>query len=120
MRESDETAAVAPPGGTPPAATTDPARIAQLLRPFRIEIDSIDDQIVDLLARRFGVVTQVAGIKHAHGIQPVLPDRVEAVKARNQARAEAAGIDGALVRRLYDEIVDASCALEARLIADRA
>ncbi|HYE00801.1 MAG TPA: chorismate mutase [Alphaproteobacteria bacterium] len=83
---------------------------------FRREIDAIDDQIVDLLARRFGVARAVAAYKAPRGIPVVIAERVEEVKARTRARGEAQGIDPAFMTALYDLIVDATCALEERLI----
>lgn len=88
----------------------------KVLKPYRKKIDDIDDQIVDLLARRIGVVRDVAAVKTREKLHPVLPDRVEEVKARNSKRAVDHGLEAEFMRGLYDYIVDYCCALEARLM----
>ena len=85
---------------------------------LRREIDALDDRIIDLLAERFGVVRRVAAIKPAHGLPSVLPDRIEAVLARNAEHGFAKGLDPAFVRRLYDLIIAQACAEEDRLMGD--
>ncbi len=89
---------------------------AKLLATHRRRIDALDDEIVRLLAERFGVVREVARIKAAHDIPARIPERMEEVRARNSVHGGESGIDPALVRRLYDQIVDASCALEDELM----
>ncbi len=87
----------------------------ELLKAHRQRIDALDNQIVRLLAERYGVVEQVAAIKAAHGIPSVLEDRVQEVIERNAQSAAALGLDPDLVRRLYRVIIDEACAMEDRL-----
>jgi chorismate mutase-like protein len=89
---------------------------AKLLAAHRRRIDALDDDIVRLLAERFEVVREVARIKAAHDIPARIPERMEEVRARNSVHGGKSGVDPALVRRLYDQIVDASCALEDELM----
>lgn len=89
----------------------------RVLGPFRDEIDAIDNQLVELLARRYEVVSRVAEVKREHGIDPILPDRVQAVKDRVAARSRSVGFDPNLAVRLWTIIIDEACALESRLIA---
>lgn len=91
----------------------------RVLGPFRDKIDAIDDQLVELLARRYEVVHRVAEVKREHGIDPILPDRVQAVKDRVAARSRSVGLDPDLAVRLWTIIIDEACALESRLIAAR-
>ena len=79
---------------------------------LRTEIDGIDDQIVDLLARRFAICREVAEYKLRHGIAVVLPERIEQVKSRCADRAEAEGIDRAFTLALYTLIIDQTCETE--------
>ena len=85
------------------------------LSSLRTDIDRIDDQIVDLLARRFAICREVAEYKHRHGIAVVLPERIEQVKTRCADRAEAQGIDRAFVLDLYTRIIDQTCETERRV-----
>lgn len=87
----------------------------QVLKHHRESIDRLDDQIVRLLAERYGIVRQVAAIKAEHGIPSVLEDRVQEVIERNAATAAVSGLDPELVRRLYRVIIDEACAMEDRL-----
>ena len=82
---------------------------------LRTEIDGLDDQIVDLLARRFAICREVAEYKLRHGIAVVLPDRIEQVKSRCANRAEAKGVDRAFILDLYTRIIDQTCETERQV-----
>ena len=77
----------------------------------RAGVDEVDRQIVDLLARRFGYMDAAARIK---------PDREAVrdewrkadVKAKADAAAASAGVDRALVERLYEDLIETSIAHE--------
>jgi chorismate mutase len=86
------------------------------LRACRRRIDAIDDQIVDLLVQRFGICQKVAAIKHRHAIAVRLPGRIEEVRARCAARADACGVSGDFVARFYDLLIEETCLTEERLI----
>lgn len=90
-----------------------------ILRDQRARIDAIDDKIIDLLAERESIIREVAGIKAEHGIPAVLPDRVVQVRERAAVRAAEHGIDTALIRNLYQQLIDYSCDLEDSIIAGR-
>jgi chorismate mutase-like protein len=87
-----------------------------ILKDQRARIDAIDDKIVDLLAERESIIREVAGIKAENGIPAVLPDRVAQVRERAVARAAEYGMDAALIRNLYQQLIDYSCNLEETLI----
>lgn len=82
------------------------------LTQFRADIDDIDDQIVDLLARRFAICHQVAEVKLRQGIPVVLPERIEQVKTRCADRASRQGLDRAFMLALYTLIIDETCEAE--------
>ena len=82
------------------------------LTSLRTEIDSIDDRIVDLLARRFAICRKVAAYKLRHGIAVVLPDRIEQVKNRCANRGDSGGVDRAFILSLYTLIIDQTCETE--------
>jgi isochorismate pyruvate lyase len=77
----------------------------------RTGVDDVDRQIVALIARRFGYMDAAARIK---------PDREAVrdewrkadVKAKVDAAAGTAGIDRALLSRLYEDLIEASIAHE--------
>jgi isochorismate pyruvate lyase len=77
----------------------------------RAGVDAVDRDIVALLARRFGYMDAAARIK---------PDREAVrdewrkadVKAKVDAAAAEAGIDRALIDRLYEDLIETSIAHE--------
>ncbi len=80
-----------------------------LLAPYRARIDLLDAQIVALLGQRFDVIREVAILKAEHGIQPILPERIEEVVQHARAKAEKAGVDPKLVEQIYRIIIDTAC-----------
>ena len=74
-------------------------------------VDSVDAQIIALIARRFGYMDAAARIK---GDRSQVRDegRKAAVLAHIGDRAEAAGIDRALMIKMYDDLIEASIAYE--------
>lgn len=88
----------------------------EILKPYRDAIDDLDDQIVDLLAKRLGIIEEVGHFKAGHGIDAVLQDRVDEVRERCARRAEEQGLDPELVRDLYRKLIEYSCELEDDII----
>jgi chorismate mutase-like protein len=89
-----------------------PELIKKTLKPFRHEIDEIDDQILKLLGRRFNVVKNVAKVKIKHDIPAFLGDRVTQVRERAAKNGQKYGIDPQFMRTLYTLIIYQSCAIE--------
>jgi len=87
---------------------------------LRSEIDAIDEELVRALARRFEVVTRVARYKARTGTPMMQSDRVLAVAERSAALAQAHGLDPGMVRRLFELLIDETCAFEDRRIAEAA
>jgi chorismate mutase len=92
--------------------------IAEILSQYRKNIDSLDDEIVSLLALRLQVIHKVAQVKHENNIAPHLQDRVDEVLERNSTMADALGADSALVHTLYQHIIQHAIDTETALIAD--
>jgi chorismate mutase-like protein len=86
---------------------------------LRAELEAIDAELVEALARRFEVVMKVAAVKADEGIPVVLPDRIALVLDRVAALAEDKGLDGDMTRRLYRLIIDEAIAMENQHIADQ-
>ena len=79
---------------------------------FRGKIDAIDDEIVQLLARRFGIAAQVAAFKQANGIAVRLEDRIEEVLDRVADKARKNGAQADAVRAIYQTIIETTCRFE--------
>jgi len=84
---------------------------------YRAEINALDDQIVDLLARRFQVCHKVAAFKKERAMAVRLANRIEAVKCRNAERGAKGGLDPEFVMALYGLIIEQACREEEALIA---
>ena len=79
---------------------------------FRKEIDALDDQIVDLLSRRFAIAGEVAAYKAKSGVAVRLEDRIAEVLTRNADRATQNGAEAEAIRAIYKTIIDVTCAFE--------
>lgn len=87
-------------------------RAKKILKPYRIQIDKLDEQILKLLGARFGIVRKVAKIKAKQELPSFLHDRVEEVRNRAVRIGKKYGIDPAFVYGLYSAIIYQSCATE--------
>ncbi len=77
----------------------------------RAGVDQTDRELVALLVRRFGYMDAAARIKPDRG---AVRDeaRKAAVIANARAAAEAAGLPGAVIADLWEQLVEASIAYE--------
>jgi chorismate mutase len=62
-------------------------KTSEILKPYRQAIDALDDQIVDLLVKRYDIVRQVAVVKGQNNIPTVAEDRIKEVINRVGDRA---------------------------------
>jgi len=86
------------------------------LEGFRQEIDALDYQIIEALAKRFEVAKRVADFKKQQGIPMMQPDRVEAVKRRRRELGMQHGLDGGFMVALYSLIIQETCRIEDEII----
>jgi chorismate mutase len=82
------------------------------LKPFRDQIDALDDQIIELLARRMDIVRQIGIIKARDNIAAIQPDRVIEVRERNAQNGALKGINPGLIRKIYSAIFDEAHEIE--------
>ncbi len=87
---------------------------SEILKPYRIRIDELDDQIVDLLGTRLGIIREVAQIKKQNKISVELEDRLKEVIDRVADRAGEVNED--MICEIYALILAVSCDLEEELI----
>jgi chorismate mutase-like protein len=83
---------------------------------FRREIDSLDEELIKALARRFDIVREVAAYKSRTGIAVIQPDRIRQIKDRCTDLGGNHGMRPEFLRQLYDLIIAESCFLEHELI----
>ncbi len=85
---------------------------------LRSEIDAIDEELVRALARRFEIVARVAEYKARTGIPMMQSSRVREVGERSAALAERHDLSPRMVRRVFDLLIEESCAFEDRRIGE--
>jgi len=83
----------------------------------RAAIDSIDNEILELLQKRLALVLEVGEIKRAHGMKVYDPDRERAVIERLVA-ARCDPLRAEMVRRVFERIIDESRSHEQRHISE--
>ena len=92
--------------------------IAAILKPYRSEIDALDDQLVDLLIKRAEIIRAVATLKAEKNIPAILEDRIQEVLDRCTRRAQEKSNEGDYVREIYKKIIELSCEMENTLMAE--
>lgn len=91
------------PTPQPGAATTAPSQVS--LDQLREQIDRIDQQMVELLARRRQVVEAVAQVKREHDLPMSHPAREENLISARRAQAVAAGLEPDYVEDLFRAVL---------------
>lgn len=79
---------------------------------LRKQIDGLDKQIVELIAKRMDVVHQVGAYKKANNIPPLDESRWNAVLQEKIALAKSLGIDTSLVADIFNRIHEAALDVE--------
>lgn len=83
---------------------------------LRAEIDTLDAQLMALLARRHAMIDRAAQIKRAAGLPARIDARVEEVVAHVRGQAETHGLDPELYDTLWRQLIEAAIAQEERLM----
>ena len=71
---------------------------------LRAEIDELDDQLWETIARRMEVSERIGEWKKAHGVQALQPQRYEEIVKQRKEWAEQKGLSEELVQNLFDAI----------------
>jgi chorismate mutase-like protein len=88
----------------------------EILKPYRARINALDEQILELLRQRYGVIEEVGYLKAREGIPSVIENRVDEVRERAAAMAAAMGLDEEFIRHLYAQLIEHSCNREEEII----
>ena len=75
------------------------------LAQLRRAIDGVDDELVALFAKRFGLVKEVAEFKKAYGLPAAIPSRVAEVVGRVRREAEAQGFSPETAEKLWRHLI---------------
>jgi chorismate mutase-like protein len=76
------------------------------LAAYRVQIDSIDQRIVDLLQERARVVAEVGNLKREAHLPVTVPGREQQVIAKAQDLAKGGPLPAAAVGRIYQKLVE--------------
>ena len=82
------------------------------LQDFRKEIDALDKELVDLIAKRFNIIDQVAHYKDKHDIPAVIPERVDEVRDNAASYAQTLGLNKDLIAQIWQMMIDEACRVE--------
>src|SRR5437016_3216490 len=77
----------------------------------RAGVDDVDRRIVDLIARRFAFMDAAARIKPDRASVRDEPRKAEVISKVGAAAIER-GLNAAMMRRLYEELIESSIAYE--------
>jgi len=86
------------------------------LADLRQGIDSIDSQLITLLAERLNHVDRVVQIKARDGIAAAAPTRYAAVIESIRDRSDAAGFDPDIAETMWRAMIDALIAREQKIL----
>ncbi|MFZ6044076.1 chorismate mutase, partial [Vibrio natriegens] len=85
--------------------------VAELSK-LRDQIDDVDRQMVELLARRLSLVEEVGHVKSLHGLPIYAPDREAAMLASRRQEAESKGVPPDLIEDILRRTMRESYASE--------
>ncbi|ELR65410.1 Chorismate mutase I [Photobacterium marinum] len=85
--------------------------VAELSK-LRDQIDEVDQQMVELLARRLALVEEVGHVKSQHGLPIYAPDREAAMLASRRQEAESKGVPPDLIEDILRRTMRESYASE--------
>lgn len=79
---------------------------------LRQQIDQIDDELLELLIKRFGIVKQVGEYKKKQNLPIVNETREEEVLKRLKQKAEEQNSNPEQIEKIWREIINSSYILE--------
>jgi methylmalonyl-CoA epimerase len=86
------------------------------LADMRAVLDQLDDELVEVIARRLELCRQIAHVKKDQGVPMMQDARVREVKRRTAARGASRGVEPRFLARLYDCIIDEACRIESEVL----
>jgi chorismate mutase len=83
---------------------------------LRDEIDCVDSQILELVARRIVLVQRIGEYKHAKGL-PVYDAERERAVIQRLTQAAPSTLEPGVVKRVFERIIDESRGIEQHWVA---
>jgi 4-amino-4-deoxychorismate mutase len=88
------------------------------LESLRAELDALDDVLLATVRDRIRCCVRIAQVKRRRDVPMMQPHRIAIVQQRAGSYAVEHGIDLEFIHRLYDLIINETCRVEDRVIAD--
>lgn len=88
----------------------------EILKPYRSRINTLDEQIVELIHQRCAVINEVGHLKARNNIPAVIPERIDEVQDHVAELAKSKNLDPAFIREIYKYIIEYSCNMEEFII----
>ncbi len=85
----------------------------KLLEDWRKQIDKLDDELLDILAKRLDIVREIGKAKKARGIKLLDEKRWNEVLQSKFAKAHSLNLSKRFIQKLYDLIHKYSLELES-------
>lgn len=82
------------------------------LNDLRLKIDSLDDELLRTLAKRFEHVQEIRAIKKKNGLAPLDPKRWQEVLESRLAEAEELGLSTEFTKQILELIHERSLEIE--------
>jgi chorismate mutase-like protein len=86
------------------------------LNKFRSRVNTLDENLLDLLGERLDICREVARYKRAEKIPMMQSARVQEVKERCAQLGIKRRLDPGFVKQLYTLIIEESCRIEDEII----
>lgn len=90
----------------------------QTMSELRAQIDQIDRELVALLSLRAAHIDRAIELKPQEGLPARIGSRVTEVLDRVAAHANAQGLDTALTRKIWSELIEWSIAREEQVLGN--
>ena len=88
----------------------------QELNTLRNKIDSLDNQLVEILAERMKVCRDVGEYKIQHDLPVLQQGRFDAILEKRSKQGEEKGMSSEFMRKLFTDIHDESCRQQEELM----
>ena len=85
------------------------------LADLRRQIDALDDELLQLLAKRMDHVREVGQYKKSHNLPPLDAERWQSVLATRLAEAQKLGLSDEFVTQLYQLVHEYALSIEAAI-----
>jgi isochorismate pyruvate lyase len=90
----------------------------QTMSELRAQIDQIDQELVALLTLRAAHIDRAIELKPQEGLPARIDSRVTEVLERVAAHAHTRGLDPALTRKIWSELIEWSIAREEQVLGN--